>query len=104
MRKLGLIVVPLLLVGCTTASKTTSSAPPPKTVVAAQQTSPSGRYTGYVWTWDAQRNIVTFYDFDTAKIFRVQTTPDQIQRLTMHTTGSVTGQLLAPDEITTVTK
>jgi hypothetical protein len=104
MRKLGLIAIPLLLVGCTTASKTTSSAPPPKTVVAAQQTSPTGRYSGYVWTWDAERNIVTFWDFDRAKIFRVQTTADQIKLLTMHSNGSVTGQLLAPDEITTTTK
>ena len=104
MRKLALIVVPLLLVGCTTASKMTSSAPPPKTVVAPQQTSPTGRYSGFVWTWDAERNIVTFYNFDTAAIFRVQTTADQIKLLTMHTNGSVTGQLLAPDEITTVTK
>jgi len=101
MKKLCLLVVPLLLIGCTTASKgPTSSAPPPKTVVHPQQTSPTGRYSGYVWTWDTERNIVTFYDFDTAKTFRVQTTNDQIQRLTMHTNGSVTGQLLAPDEIT----
>jgi len=31
-------------------------------------------------------------------------TADQIKLLTMHTNSSVTGQLLAPDEITTVTK
>jgi hypothetical protein len=99
---LGLLVVLLGLVGCTTASTTTASAPHPKTVVAPQQTSASGRYSGFVWTWDKQRNIVTFYNFDTGRIFRVQTTGDQIDRLRMHENGAVTGQLLAPDEITVV--
>jgi hypothetical protein len=100
---LGLLIVLLGFVGCTTASTTTGgSAPLPKTVVAPQQTSPAGRYSGFVWTWDAQRNIVTFYNFDTGRIFRVQTTADQIGRLRMHENGSVTGQLLAPDEISVV--
>ena len=103
MRMLGLFVVLLVLGGCTTKSTTTgSSAPLPKTVVDSQQTSPSGRYSGFVWTWDAQRNIVTFYSFDTGRTFRVLTTADQIARLRMHENASVTGQLLAPDEITVV--
>ena len=105
MRMLGLAAITLLLLGaCTTKSTTTTptatvTAPPPKTVIAPQQTSPTGRYSGFVWTWDTQRSIVTFYNFDTGKTFRVQTTNDQIGRLRMHENGTVTGQLLAPDEI-----
>jgi hypothetical protein len=108
MKILGLLVVSVLLVGCTTASTTTgasapatvAAAPPPTAVVVTPQPAPTGRYSGTVWTWDAERNIVTFYD--SGKTFRVLTTPDQIARLDLHATRSVTGQLLAPDNIGSV--
>ena len=103
MKRLGLPLVMLVLAGCTTASTTTGrSAPPPKTVVAPAQPSQTGRYSGLVWTWDAERNIVTFYSYDDARTFRVLTTPDQIARLKKDESGSVTGQLRAPDDLSNV--
>jgi uncharacterized lipoprotein YajG len=103
MKRLGLPLLGLfLLAGCTTASTTTSTAPPPKTVVAPAQPSQTGRYSGLVWTWDAERNIVTFYSMDQARTFRVLTTPDQIARLRKDENATVTGQLLAPDDLSNV--
>jgi len=83
------------------APTTVMVAPPPATVIAPQPAAPIMRYDGMVWTWDKERNIVTFYDYGTAKTFRVLTTPDQIARLRMHENGSVSGQLLAPDNLGT---
>ena len=110
MRIAGILVVLLLLVGCTTASTTTSTgptpvavaAPPPTAVIVTPQGAPAGRYSGMAWTWDTERNIVTLYDYGTAKTIRVLTTPDQIARLRLHESATVTGQLLAPDNIGTV--
>ena len=72
MKRVGIFVLLLLLAGCGTATTTTVSAapaaivaapaPPPAAVVVTPQPQPAGKYSGMVWTWDAERNIVTFYD------------------------------------------
>jgi hypothetical protein len=95
MKTLALLLAPvLILVGCTTTTATT-------TVVNAQPvaTAPA-KYTGMVWTWDAERNIVTLND--AGRQFRVLVTPEQIRTLRLHENATVTGQLLGPDLLETV--
>jgi hypothetical protein len=90
---------PATVVTTTPPPATVVVAPPPAAVITPPPTGPTKRYDGLVWTWDKERNIVTFYDYGTAKTFRVLTTPDQIARLRLHENGAVTGQLLAPDNL-----
>ena len=68
------------------------------TVVVTQPT--PGKYSGVAWTWDSARSIVTLYD--SGLQYRVQTTPDQIARLSHHQWVTVTGTLLGPEPIETV--
>ena len=66
----------------------------------AQTVGTPGRYVGEVWTWDSARSIVTLYD--AGRQFRVQVTPDQIARLRLHDSATVTGTLRGPEPIEAV--
>jgi hypothetical protein len=68
------------------------------TVVVTQPT--PGTYSGWAATWDSARSIVTLHDAGVQ--YRVQTTPDQIARLTHQQWAIVTGTLLGPEPIETV--
>jgi hypothetical protein len=115
MKTVGLLMTILVLAGCARTTGTTTSARPatitavsasPGTMIAmatqpAAQPAGTGRYAGMVWTWDAERNIVTLNEG--GQKFRVLVTPDQIARLRLHEHATVTGTLLGPDALETVT-
>jgi hypothetical protein len=99
-----LVLTALVVTGfaLTASAQTTITvpAPAPVTVTPAPALGPPAKYTGDAWTWDSQRSIVTLHD--AGRIFRVQVTPDQIQRLNHHARTTVTGTLLGPEPIDTV--
>lgn len=86
-----LLTVAVLLGGALTVSA--------QTVVVAQP-GVTGKFYGMAWTWDSARNIVTLHDG--VNQFRVQTSPDTIQRLNHHQWVTVSGTLLGPEPIETV--
>jgi hypothetical protein len=82
----AVIVAAALLGGCATASRSV--------------TAPGTAYTGEVWTWDEQTNVVTLRQG--AQTIRVQTTPDQIRGLELHRVMTVRGTLAPPAPIPVV--
>jgi len=87
MKTLGLAIIAVaLLVGCAAPAATTTAAPPPP-----------DSYTGEVWTWDEQNNIVTLRRG--METIRVKTSPDQMKQLDLHRVMTIRGQLAGPAEI-----
>lgn len=86
-----LIVVPLLVAGCAV------KASPPQPVAVVTQPAEPPTFTGEVWTWDEQTNVVTLRQ-DTGTI-RVQVTPDEMKGLRMHQTATLRGQLAPPADL-----
>jgi hypothetical protein len=100
-RAIAVLIAGVVLVGAAwtvSAQTTTVITPAPPTLVTTQPV--PGKYSGEAWTWDSARSIVTLYDSGVQ--YRVQTTPDQIARLTHHGWATVTGTLLPPEPIETV--
>jgi hypothetical protein len=85
MRVLTTVAIVLLFAGCA------ATAPAPAPTAGAQT------FTGEVWTWDQPNNIVTLYKDGQA--FRVQTTPDQMRTLSLHSNARVTGTLAPPADL-----
>ena len=90
-------VVLLLTVAVLLGSAFTVSA---QTTVIVAQPGTTGKFSGTAWTWDSARSIVTLHDG--VNQFRVQTTPDTIQRLNHLQWVTVNGTLLGPEPIETV--
>jgi hypothetical protein len=84
----GCIAVLALVAGCTTTAPSTAQAP-------------GTAYSGEVWTWDEQENIVTLRQG--GQKIRVKVTPDQMVGLTLHQNATLRGQLAPPAEISRVT-
>jgi hypothetical protein len=57
-------------------------------------------FTGEVWTWDEQTNVVTLRQG--ASTTRVKVSPDELQGLRLHQITTIRGELAGPAEITTV--
>lgn len=94
-------VLALLGSTLTAAAQTTIITPSAPATVAAQPVAAQPqKYTGMVWTWDSDRNIVTLND--AGRVFRVQVTPEQMRTLDLHARATVTGTLLGPEPIDTV--
>ncbi len=83
------VVVAGLAAGC---AHTTASSP----AALAQ----SSAYSGEVWTWDSDTNVVTLRQG--VHTVRVLVTPDQIQSLRLHENATVHGVQVGPAEITQV--
>jgi hypothetical protein len=82
------IISTLLLVAALAGCATTTSTP----------TTPSGTaFRGEVWTFDRQTSTVTLRQGD--QFVRVKVTPDQINRLELHQTATVYGEVAPPADI-----
>lgn len=79
--------------GCTTAARPAAG---PASSVAAPTT-----FTGEVWTWDEQTNVVTLRQG--TQTVRVKVSPDVLRRLQLHQVTTIRGELAGPAEITTFT-
>ncbi len=86
-----LMVVPLLVAGCAV------QASPPQPVAVVTQPAAPPTFTGEVWTWDEQTNVVTLRRG--GQNVRVQVTPDQIKGLRLHETATVRGELAPPADL-----
>ena len=93
MKRVVLFVTVAVLLGC---AFTVSA----QTTVVVGQPGTAGKFSGTAWTWDSARSIVTLHDG--VNQFRVQTTPDTIQRLNHLQWVTVNGTLLGPEPIETV--
>ena len=80
----GLIAVGLALSGCAT----TSSSP---------QAASGELYTGTIWNWDEQTNVVTMRRGP--ETIRIKVTPDQLVGMQLHQTRTVRGTPAGPAEI-----
>jgi len=86
----ALLPAVLLMAGCTGRPAAPAAAAPPATI-----------FTGEVWTWDEQINVVTLRQG--AQIIRVKVTPDQLIGLRLHQIATLRGEPAGPAEIETFT-
>jgi hypothetical protein len=78
----GLIAVGLALSGCAKSTSSTASGQP---------------FTGEIWTWSEQQNVVTLRQGP--QIVRVKVEPDQLVGLQLHQVRTIRGTLAPPMEI-----
>lgn len=85
----------MFLAGVVAAGCTSGARP------AAGPSSSAATFTGEVWTWDEQSNVVTLRQG--VQTIRVKVSPDVLRRLQLHQVTTIRGELAGPAEITTFT-
>jgi hypothetical protein len=83
------LLAALVAAGCATGSQ-------PATPAAGAST-----FTGEVWTWDEQTNVVTLRQGE--RTIRVKVSPAELRGLQLHQVKTIRGELAGPAEIATIT-